>query len=380
MRGHGRPFKGVDGVVSGVRARPAARGGLSGSGAAYVDGSARELEVVEVGGAFFAVADVGAQAGVADRRPGRSRGRGASAEEWMHCSPFGKRHCGGPEVSRTMSSGDRQEGRGPQRLRASGAGVRRRRGRRRGSRGPRGQGRDVVGGERAVVEADDAEVAGDGAAGPVRGVEDAEGEVVVAAEDRGDVRVGDQFGRGLGRGADRPARVDDLGRVDPGFGQRRRTSRPGGWPWTGWRGSGPSRGPWTAGTWWRGRRRCGRRARRASRSAVVLDAEVLAAGGDDARPAGVFWSACMAPGGGLVVGDDDGGCAVVREPGEDVAPRCRSASGSRTEMRTVKPAALAASSMPRRVSAVPYREVSVVRTVTDRTAPPARVRADRLGR
>nr|WP_197717315.1 hypothetical protein [Glycomyces terrestris] len=55
-------------------------------------------------------------------------------------------------------------------------------------------------------------------------------------------------------------------------------------------------------------------------------------------------------------------------------------SGSSTETSTVNPAALAASSMPRSVSAVPYREVSKVKTVTDRTAPPARVRAERLGR
>lgn len=55
-------------------------------------------------------------------------------------------------------------------------------------------------------------------------------------------------------------------------------------------------------------------------------------------------------------------------------------SRSSTLMPTENPAVLAASSMPRRVAAAPYRAVSEVRTVTERTGPPASAWASRLGR
>lgn len=53
---------------------------------------------------------------------------------------------------------------------------------------------------------------------------------------------------------------------------------------------------------------------------------------------------------------------------------------SSTLMPTENPAVLAASSMPRSVAAAPYRAVSEVRTVTERTGPPASAWASRLGR
>ncbi len=53
----------------------------------------------------------------------------------------------------------------------------------------RGQRRDEVGGFRDVVEADDADVAGDGPAGLVERAQDAESGVVVRAEHRGGLRI-----------------------------------------------------------------------------------------------------------------------------------------------------------------------------------------------
>ena len=174
----------------------------------------------------------------------------------------------------------------------------------------------MVGGERAVVEADDAQVARDGAAGPVRGVQDAEREIVVAAEDRGDVRVGDQFERGLVRRGDRPSRGDDRRLLDPRFGQRR----------------GPA--DLAAGLGGDGEvvdrlvshveqvlRGAGGDGAVVERDEPVggglLDAEVLAAGGDGGVRL-VLLERLHGLGGGVVVRDDDGRGAVVREPGQDV--------------------------------------------------------------
>jgi hypothetical protein len=180
---------------------------------------------------------------------------------------------------------------------------------------------DVVGGERAVVEADDAEVARDGPARAVRGVEHPEGEVVVAAEDRGHRAVGDEGGCGLGRGAHGPSGVDDLGCFDPGVGEgvgpavlaaglRRDGEVVHGLVPHGEQVSGGASGDGAVVE------------RDAPVGRVRLRSQVLAAGGD--RRARL-----LAPQhlhgvrGGLVVGDDDGGGAVVREPAEDVGVRVR---------------------------------------------------------
>ncbi|SDE02010.1 hypothetical protein SAMN05216270_1114 [Glycomyces harbinensis] len=174
----------------------------------------------------------------------------------------------------------------------------------------------MVGGERAVVEADDTQVSRHAPAGPVRGGQDAEREVVVAAQDRGDVRVGDQSERGLERRAHGPSGGDDGGRLDPGLVQRR---GPAGLA-AGLGGDGEvvDRGvahveqiPGGAG----GDGAVVERDEPVGRG--LLDAEVLAAGGDGGVRLGLL-ERLHGLGGGLVVGDDDGRGAVVREAGQDV--------------------------------------------------------------